>query len=244
MAPYINDHLTTWTALLDELSVAGGGVQCRSLGRLLAASHGPMMATLSTRSRVLLKMSFLTTFAESMLVPMYAAFTESVGGSILDAGIAFGVFSIATGIVVSLIGTRPWFQVHIKTFLALGFFISAACDTSYIFVQNRWQLFAAQVFAGLATGLIEPAWDSLFTDDIEHSSAKHWSIWAGGSHLVAGGWNHRGVLFLHLAVHIDGHHRHPGHRFGMAIGPQARPGTGAQTQLKPMTHHDPIMIPS
>ncbi len=145
-----------------------------------------MMASLSTRARVLLKMSFLTTFAESMLVPMYAAFTESVGGSILDAGIAFGVFSIATGIVVSLIGTRPWFQVHIKTFLALGFFISAACDTSYIFVQNRWQLFAAQVFAGLATGLIEPAWDSLFTDDIEHSSAKHWSIWAGGSHLVAG----------------------------------------------------------
>lgn len=146
-----------------------------------------MMASISSRARVLLKMSFLTTFAESMLVPMYAAFTESVGGSILDAGIAFGVFSIATGIVVSLIGTRSWFQVHIKTFLALGFFVSAACDTSLVFVQNRWQLFAVQVFAGLATGLIEPAWDSLFTDDIEHSSAKHWSIWAGGTHLVAGG---------------------------------------------------------
>lgn len=145
-----------------------------------------MMASLSSRARVLLKMSFLTTFAESMLVPMYAAFTESVGGSILDAGIAFGVFSIATGIVVSLIGTRSWFQVHIKTFLALGFFVSAACDTSLVFVQNRWQLFAVQVFAGLATGLIEPAWDSLFTDDMEHSSAKHWSIWAGGTHLVAG----------------------------------------------------------
>ena len=54
------------------------------------------------------------------------------------------------------------------------------------FVQNRWQLFAAQVVAGLATGLIEPAWDTLFTDDIEESSAKHWSIWAGGTHLVAG----------------------------------------------------------
>jgi MFS family permease len=43
------------------------------------------------------------------------------------------------------------------------------------------------VVAGLATGLIEPAWDSLFTDDIDDSSAKHWSIWAGGTHLVAGG---------------------------------------------------------
>jgi MFS family permease len=53
-------------------------------------------------------------------------------------------------------------------------------------VQNRWQLFGAQVIAGLATGLIEPAWDSLFTDAIEHSSAKHWSIWSGSTHLIAG----------------------------------------------------------
>ncbi len=145
-----------------------------------------MLMSLSRRVRLLLKLSFLTTFAESMLVPMYAAFTEKVGGSILDAGIAFASFSIATGVVVALLGTRPFFQLHIKTFLALGFFVSAACDISYVFVENRWQLFGAQVFAGLATGLIEPAWDSLFTDDIEHSSAKHWSIWAGGTHLIAG----------------------------------------------------------
>ena len=145
-----------------------------------------MLRSLSPQVRVLLKMSFVTTFAESMLVPMYAAFTERVGGSILDAGIAFAAFSIATGIVVSLIGTRSWFQHHIKRFLVLGFLISAACDFSYLLVEDRWQLFAAQIVAGLATGLVEPAWDSLFTEDIEHSSAKHWSIWAGGTHLIAG----------------------------------------------------------
>ncbi len=121
-----------------------------------------------------------------MLVPMYAAFTEKVGGSILDAGIAFAAFSMATGVFITLIGTRAYFQRHVKAFLVLGFLGSACCDISYVFVQNRWQLFAAQVVAGLATGLIEPAWDSLFTDDIEDSSAKHWSIWAGGTHMVAG----------------------------------------------------------
>ncbi len=145
-----------------------------------------MLKFLSRRRRLLVSISFLTTFAESMLVPMYAAFTESVGGSILDAGIAFATFSMATGAFISLVGTRPYFQRHVKSFLVLGFFVSACCDVSYILVQNRWQLFAAQVVAGLATGLIEPAWDALFTDDIEESSAKHWSIWAGGTHLVAG----------------------------------------------------------
>ena len=142
--------------------------------------------SLSRQARLLLKISFLTTFAESMLVPMYAAFAEKVGGSILDAGIAFAVFSMATGMVVGLVGTRPGFQQRVKGFLVLGFLVSTLCDLSYVFVRNRWQLFAAQIVAGLATGLIEPAWDSLFTEDIEHSPAKHWSIWAGGTHLIAG----------------------------------------------------------
>src|SRR5450432_4838399 len=121
-----------------------------------------ILKSVSREARLLLKISFLTTFAESMLVPMYTAFTEKVGGSILDAGIAFAVFSIATGIVITLIGTRPWFQLHIRKCLVLGFLASAACDVSYIFVQNKWQLFMVQVLAGLATGFIEPAWDSLF----------------------------------------------------------------------------------
>jgi MFS family permease len=145
-----------------------------------------MPNSFSRQRRLLVVISLLTTFAESMLVPMYAVFTESVGGSILDAGIAFACFSMATGVFVSLVGTRPCFQNHVKTFLVLGFLGSAACDLSYIFVQNRWQLFGAQVIAGLATGLVEPAWDSLFTDAIEDSSARHWSIWSGGTHLVAG----------------------------------------------------------
>jgi MFS family permease len=145
-----------------------------------------VLSSFSRNVHLLLKISFLATFAESMLVPVYAAFTEKVGGSILDAGIAYAVFSLATGLVVALIGTRSWFQHHVKGVLMLGFLGSAACDISYVFVANRWQFFAAQVVAGLATGLIEPAWDSMYTDEIEHSSAKHWSVWAGGSHMAAG----------------------------------------------------------
>ncbi len=145
-----------------------------------------MTFSLSKQARLLLRISFLVTFAESMLVPIYAAFTEEVGGSILDAGIAFAVFSIATGLVIGLLGTRPVFQRRIKLFLSMGLWASVCADVGYVFVQNKWQLFAVQVVAGLASGLIEPAWDSVFSDGIEEPSAKHWSIWAGGTHLLAG----------------------------------------------------------
>jgi MFS family permease len=145
-----------------------------------------MQISFSKRARLLLKVSFLVTFAESMLVPMYAAFTERVGGSILDASIAYGLFSVATGLVIGLLGTREIFERNTGRFLMAGFLTSVVCDVAYVFVQNKWQLFAAQIVAGLATGLIEPAWDALFTDGIETSSAKHWSIWAGGTHLLTG----------------------------------------------------------
>ncbi len=145
-----------------------------------------MPIALPRQARLLLRISFLITFAESMLVPIYAAFTEKVGGSLLDAGIAFAVFSIATGAVIGVIGTRALFQRRIKGFLAVGLWTSVCCDVGYVFVQNKWQLFAVQLAAGLATGLIEPAWDSVFTDGINEPSARHWSIWAGGTHVFAG----------------------------------------------------------
>jgi MFS family permease len=144
------------------------------------------MPFLSRQARTLLAISFLTTFAEAMLVPIYSAFTEKVGGSILDAGIAFAVFSMSTGVVVGLIGTRHWFEARLGRFLLLGFCLSAACDFSYMLVQDKWQLFAVQLVAGLATGFIEPAWDALFTEGMVESPAKHWSIWAGGVHVVTG----------------------------------------------------------
>jgi MFS family permease len=145
-----------------------------------------MQISFSGRARLLLKVSFLVTFAESMLVPMYAAFTEKVGGSILDASIAYGLFAIATGAVIGLVGTRECFERQTGRFLMVGFLGSVVCDVAYVFVQNKWQLFAAQIVAGLASGLIEPAWDALFTEGIETSSTKPWSVWAGGTHLLTG----------------------------------------------------------
>src|SRR5262245_28051168 len=91
---------------------------------------------LSKKAKTLLRVSFLATLAEAMFVPMYTAFTEKVGGSILDAGVAFAVFSVATGTVVMAVGTRDRFQHGVKGFLILGFVLSALCDFGYLLVEN------------------------------------------------------------------------------------------------------------
>jgi MFS family permease len=112
--------------------------------------------------------------------------------------------------VVIAIGTRPIFESHTRQFLMAGFLLSAICDVLYTTVHTRWQLFAIQVVLGLGTGLIEPAWDALFTEDAENSTARHWSLWAGGTHLATGAaaiigglmvsyWSFK-VLFLTMAA--------------------------------------------
>jgi MFS family permease len=144
------------------------------------------MAHFSSAGQLLLRVSFLATFAENMLVPVYSAFTESVGGSVLDVGIAFAIFSIATGIVITVVGTRLGDARSVKKALVVGFLLSGLGSFFYLGVQTRMQLFGVQLLAGLAAGLIEPTWDALFTDALERPTIRHWSIWAGGVHFSVG----------------------------------------------------------
>jgi hypothetical protein len=136
----------------------------------------------------LLYASFLGTFAEGMLSPIYAVFTEKIGGSMVDAGMGYAVFSIATGIAVMLIGKTDFFDRHSKWFLFWGFLCAGLCDLLYIGVSNKWEFFAVQVILGVSLGIANPAWDALYCDDEEDgkSSAGKWSFWTGGISFVCG----------------------------------------------------------
>ena len=45
--------------------------------------------------KILLKASLLGFFALGLLTPIYAIFVQNIGGDILDAGIAYALFSIS-----------------------------------------------------------------------------------------------------------------------------------------------------
>ena len=147
--------------------------------------------------KTLLKASFLGTFAETMLLPIWAVLTHKVGGSVLDAGIGYGIFSIITGIIVIAVGSTAWYNNNIRYMVFWGFTISGIGDILYIFVHTRVELFAVQALCGIAVGFLNPAWDVMFTEETENTGAK-WSFWNGGISFVTGIAAVAGALIVSL----------------------------------------------
>jgi hypothetical protein len=155
-----------------------------------------MKLEIGSKTRFLLAASFLGTAAESMLVPIYAPLAHRAGGSIVDAGIGFAFFSITTGVFVTTVGMTQWFLNNIHKLLVMGFLLAGLADLGYIFVQNRLELFLVQSVIGLSLGILNPAWDSLYSASSEDPTRK-WAVWTGGVNLVTGFSALAGTYLLH-----------------------------------------------
>ena len=153
--------------------------------------------------KALLKASFLGTFAEQLLAPIYLALVNRFGGGIEDAGFAFCIFQLSTGVFVLTFGKSEFFEKQKRWMLCLGFAILGVVDISYLLIGKKWEFYCLQMIAGVAMGLANPAWDSLYEDfdHEENASASKWSFWTGGIAIVqAAGAAVGGVVVAHYGL--------------------------------------------
>jgi hypothetical protein len=142
--------------------------------------------TLSKLSKYLLLASFAGTISEQLLMPYWSSFVVKVGGDLFDAGMGYALFSIVTGVFVVTVGQTKWFADHIKPLLVWGFIISGIAEIGYIFVTNKWELFALQTINGISVGILGPCWDALYCSESSQELGKKWSFWSGGVAFIAG----------------------------------------------------------
>lgn len=136
---------------------------------------------------VLLRASFLAIFAMGLFGPLYAIFVQEIGGDILDVGIAYAIFSIATGLFILIFGTSKFFSSNIRLMVVSGYALWTIGYAGYFFVETPLQLFFVQIVLGIAGGILEPAWDSVYAAELEEAEASfHWSLWSGGQSLITG----------------------------------------------------------
>ena len=100
---------------------------------------------LDSRAKILLYVSLIASFAIGLLGPIYAIFVEEIGGSILDAGIAYAIFSIFTGILIISFGSTKFFARNTKKIVVIGYFILALGNLGYLLVKSPIHLFIVQV---------------------------------------------------------------------------------------------------
>jgi MFS family permease len=122
-----------------------------------------------------------------MLGPLFAVFSERVGGDILDISIAWAVYLIVSGIVAVLVGylsDKSKYTAHIMIF---GFFLNAIFTFSYLLVDSQAKLLFVQAGLGIANALATPTWNSLYA---KHQNPKRkgliWGLADGGADIVTG----------------------------------------------------------
>jgi MFS family permease len=130
--------------------------------------------------------SYLWELGEGMLGPLFAIFSQRVGGDILDVTAAWAAYLIATGVFIVIIGKLSD-KVSKEKLLVAGYALNAVFTFCYLFVHSPTQLLLVQVGLGIATALATPTWDALYSkyEDKKHAGFL-WSLDSGVSDIIIG----------------------------------------------------------
>ncbi|MDC0506083.1 MFS transporter [Candidatus Gracilibacteria bacterium] len=128
--------------------------------------------------RVLLITNGLVLLAGAMLGPIYAIFVGGIGGDLMDASIAGGLFALSAGITSLVFGRIADGIKTKKSVLALGYLIMGVGFFLYLGVDSISKLFAVQILIGLGEAIYSPAFDALYSESThKKQSGYEWGLW-------------------------------------------------------------------
>lgn len=144
--------------------------------------------------RVLLVADMIWYFGEGMLGPLFAIFTEKIGGDVLDISWAWAIYLVVSGVLTVVVGKVSDTRMSKRSLLIAGYILNAVCTFGYLFIHTSAQLFFLQALLGLSAALATPTWDALYSgyEDPKHSGLA-WGLSDGlqkvftGIAIVAGG---------------------------------------------------------
>ena len=113
-------------------------------------------------TKLLLLASSLWFFSEGLLGPLFAVFSEQIGGDVLDITAAWAAYLIVSGIAYPVVGkllNRSRWKFRM---IAVGYALNTLFTFAYLLVSNTQQLLLVQVGLGIAEAIATPSWDAFF----------------------------------------------------------------------------------
>jgi len=137
--------------------------------------------------KLLLLSGSIILFAVGLFGPIYAVFTEEIGGDVLTAGITYGAFAVVAGLTTLLISRLGDKVKNIENLIILGFFFNCIGFLGYLMVTKPWHLFIVQAILGLGAAVGAPAWDALYSKHLEKGKfVSGWGMWESANWITAG----------------------------------------------------------
>jgi sugar phosphate permease len=135
--------------------------------------------------KILLGVNAAVLFAGAMLSPIYAIYVEKVGGDLLDASIAVGIFAFITGVVSLISGYYTDKVKQNELIIALGFMILGIGYFFYLLVDSVWSLFYVQVVIGIGQAISSPSYDAVYSKHLDgNKSGRQWAAWESMAYIT------------------------------------------------------------
>lgn len=142
---------------------------------------------LNKQAKILLHGGNIWYFGEGLLGPLYALFTQRIGGNILDVSWASAIYLIFAGTLFILFGKIIDVYDNKEKMMVAGYALNALFTFGYIFVSTPWQLFIVEAGLGIAVAMATPAWNALYSQHEEKGEGGfQWGLAGGMAKIITG----------------------------------------------------------
>jgi DHA1 family multidrug resistance protein-like MFS transporter len=133
--------------------------------------------------RILLITNASILLAGAMFAPISAIFVEKIGGNLLDASFAGGIFALAAGITIFISGKYADVVKENELIVVLGYVVMGIGFAILTIVNSVTVLFIAQIIIGIGEAIYTPAFDAIYSRHVTHEqSGRQWGLWEANRH--------------------------------------------------------------
>ena len=134
----------------------------------------------------------------NLLAPIYAIYIAQIGGDLMDAGIAVGIYAIMKGVFYFLLDELDENKVSKRLMMFSGYFIMAIGYFAYLFADAPIHVFVIQGVLSLGETVVNPSWSAVIATSLEKGKERHiYSHFFGYRSLFEGAAAIAGGLFAH-----------------------------------------------
>ena len=136
--------------------------------------------------KILLTAYCFSTFAFSMLSPIYAIFVEEIGGGILEASYAIAIFTFISGLLIMLFSRFGDNVRHQEKLISAGYLINAAGFFMYAFVTKPVHLYVVEILFGIGIAILSPVFDGLYSKYLDRGKyISEWGDWEALGYMIS-----------------------------------------------------------
>lgn len=123
--------------------------------------------------KLLLTASILIHAGANLLAPIYAIFIEGIGGTLLDASIALGIYALMKGVFYFALDKFGEDRFSKRAMMFSGYGIMALCYGAYILAELPMHVFIIQGVLSFGETVINPSWSAVIATSLEEGKERH-----------------------------------------------------------------------